>query len=1153
MSGHFGASSPLFYANGPYRFDCCLSSDTIPLDSPLPDWVRVSTDARVGGRVLTMIEKRVKEAWSFLAPCRGMGAREIRFGAGDRGNRSAVVSAALCAIPCLVMVVASGTRVAAETVSVRGRSAFSQNELPRAGFPGLPGITPDPVEALADAVGEDNTASAFGGLGGRGGVGGRRFPSLPGPQGGVGGASGDATAIAVTRESFFAGAEAGVLRAGVGGPGGSRGIGDPRQGPEGPLGVAGLPLAIADLQTSLPGSATLREAVADATARALGYSATRPTLGGGSAQARSRASVSGFGLDAMSTARAEGGGRPEGAVLRADAFAEQTAGRNAAAIANTFGDAARGVIGPAADQLPTAFARSTGARTYATATAEIESGLYFPPRVIGRTGPQFRSATRLSRGELRATARAESGPYRSAIARTRVWAGPTVEPAPVELNNQVSGSSGGLLSLEQIGYSFGNDLANQLIAENEGGGALRISVNATVLPDMERTYSGDTRYRVGDTILGDVIGTSTNGQDVRVSAAATAAGSDGDLVGGRLRLESLSDPTGQTRSRIHGQSNGGKVSASIALVEARGGFTGSEVKLPTAGRSIDYRNLVSGTTTGELTLSQFLRAGYGGARDVDAGDLESLSIDGSWRGGDANNEMVYDESVDRLRLVGRATGGAGGSLRSILPGGAAFLAGADSGSARTFIRGRNDVGDVIVFGESRAGDCILCTIDGNLRSGQAVVELEARTTGDGNKVFANFEDAYPGSSIQPLVGRAIANGFASRTPWLDEETRWDASSRVVGIAEGDSEVIAVAGSAIEAYSQYNRYRLVQALASAQGAGGSLVVARAESDYGGSGFISQNGDFVSGSVSDSTAVGLGRVESSARSTSTPTLVESDVYAGSASATASATGSEGFARADAWSVRALYYVSIRDTGVPDLRARVEGSVAGTTSVRVDVRGGSGLLDSSAMLLGGADGRMVVVGNPDAATRARVLQSAPGLGDEFDAHASARLVAAGQFGGVHSGTGQRSIESVLEITTKSLEGNERFLFSVFETTFIGNGFADLVVTLEDASGGNYFEASFDSIAAAIAFFATGSIDLGDIGLRAPGVITNPSELRSLLTMRMKATTSEGDGFSIGFAMSVVPEPSMALLLLLGLVALASGRGRSAHAWSHRRAVRA
>ena len=199
---------------------------------------------------------------------------------------------------------------------------------------------------------------------------------------------------------------------------------------------------------------------------------------------------------------------------------------------------------------------------------------------------------------------------------------------------------------------------------------------------------------------------------------------------------------------------------------------------------------------------------------------------------------------------------------------------------------------------------------------------------------------------------------------------------------------------------------------------------------------------------------------------------------------------------------------------------------------------------MLVGASDGQFVVVSNPNTATSERVLNSAPGLAGEFEGLASAKIVAAGQFGGRHSGTGQRSIESVLEITTKPLAGNERFLFSVFETAFVGDGFADLVVSLEDAVGESYFEASFDSLAAAVAFFATGPIDLGDISTSFLGPITNPSEMRSLLTMRMKATTSEGDAFSIGFAMSIVPEPSVGLLLLLGLVVLATGRGRTAGA---------
>ncbi|MDJ0847748.1 MAG: hypothetical protein QNK04_05105 [Myxococcota bacterium] len=439
------------------------------------------------------------------------------------------------------------------------------------GQPGTDGGDGQNAVAVADAPGESNTATATGGAGGDGGRGGDGVPA--GADGGAGGSGGDGGAASA--EAVVVGGLQAIATA-SGGVGGMPGAGGVPDGSSGTWGESGTASARASAQAATPGPSSVDEVSALATSRSLreGIRTGGSVLGATESTARAENAGTGF-----ANARAE-----------AESF--------------SFDD---NVTERTGDASATAFASNAG-DTLVKVSASAASGLPAGPFVVSRP-PLFQQV-----GTASAQAEGVSSGGAVVDVLAEVGVGNAPDRPSAELVNAVSGSTTGLLILDQRAIASSGDARTALQATNPGGGDLAVSVSARgggglVAGLAESGDDGAGR----DAVLGDILASSATGADVELEvfavggqgawnpAVSAEPGAAGTVV--QQKLDGSGDP-----SRIHGESNGGAVSV---MAEFLGGLGGDGANGGDGG-SMSMENVAGGDTAGDLLLEQRAQGGWGG-------------------------------------------------------------------------------------------------------------------------------------------------------------------------------------------------------------------------------------------------------------------------------------------------------------------------------------------------------------------------------------------------------------------------------------------------------------------------------------------------------------------------------------------------------------
>lgn len=425
--------------------------------------------------------------------------------------------------------------------------------------------------AIADALGEDNSAFAEGGRGGIGGAGANESsfaPGVPAGDGGDGGNGGNAIAEARTlggleAVSFAAGGDAGPRGAG------GRGI------PPNPNGANGLRAAIAGeanatahVDADLTGQPGTDAAEARATARA----GDDARVAGAAASARAEIDVRGRDGFHTADALATGGGVDR---FFPDAGADMGSARaeargivdqgSATARANATGGATSEVVAIAYAQASgggDVFAEATGTAARAEDVATLADPLNAP--VIQARGV----ATDGGAAIARATA---SGVHGQAV------------------RDLVSGSSSSELELTQTvrgGIAFGGaatgDVLTSLDGANPGGGDVEVTLNA---------FGGQSDQPSG-VAGGARIERVTGVSDGNVTVIANATAGNGAGAPGRASGAQIEEVSGQS-------TEGGRV---VLEATARGNGDGSQ-------RNVFLEDVLAADTTGEVALGQHAIAG----------------------------------------------------------------------------------------------------------------------------------------------------------------------------------------------------------------------------------------------------------------------------------------------------------------------------------------------------------------------------------------------------------------------------------------------------------------------------------------------------------------------------------------------------------------
>jgi hypothetical protein len=973
------------------------------------------------------------------------------------------------------------------------------------GAPGEPGGTggdSDDVLAVADATGEDNTAAAQSGSGGTGGSGGDALSGsgTDGGDGGAGGSSGNAVAEATTVNATHAVATA---TAGYGGSGGFGGVGASPgiNGVRGPEGVSGDATATA--------SATNEFNLAD------------PSTGlVVSAHATSRESAT-LGGNAIATAIGDATG--EGDATRQHSIEAVAVGGQSVAHG---GDA-------------TAQAQGTtnhgGLSVVAEAYAGSDQGL-----LLANSGhaSALAEGTHTGAGSLNVQAYVRGNPDASGVpdihASGVATAGADVsvraqvyDASVAELRNAVDGSTSGRLDLTEVVSSYshmgGTEIGARasLVAENPGGGDLGVHVAAYTFPATTTIPS----LGVPATTIGDVIGRSDTGANVDVSVTAQ---------GQEVRLVDLDDPS--RASRIEGVSNGGDVSVSADLrvslqrVDQVGDdFYGSQ------GPSISLDNAVSGSTSGNLVLSQFATAGSGASiSPINVpGTATSRYLAGD--GGDATNQLSHSGAHESLRLEGQSTGGNGGT---VTPG---YDPPADGGSATLSIAATNSAGSATVQGYARGGSGGSTSRDTG-DGGDATVDLAAESFGDGSAVAIGHD-----ATSTAAQGARAGSGGAPYRRGVDPSiparagTGGDAASRSIGQAHGDSTVDvydeARGGSGGGAHPIPQPSIPLpggdggdaSSEAHAIGGGASRVLASSVARAG-SGSADGYDDrgyhgFGGNALAQSYANGLGEVVANS-SAYGGSVVWNDASAGSARATAEAAGLSGSATA------------VATTGFgtdASFRALVTRDVHSTASVEATAT----YQEAFAADPGNRDGRAFLTGSPLGADVATAAGAHAGLAELLSTHPTSHVEALGDWlaRGTDPGGSGQSIALDLTLATPTMPAT--LGLAIFDLGAVNGGFDELTFGIEVRGTAFGEQHVFTTLAEAQAFFAN-MINLGDAFLD-DATSSSPPGVR----LQFDWTGHEGQEVAFGLAAVVVPEPSTAILIGCGL-GLLTVRGRNGRASS-------
>lgn len=693
------------------------------------------------------------------------------------------------------------------------------------------------------------------------------------------------------------------------------------------------------------------------------------------------------------------------------------------------------------------------------------------------------------------------------------------EQTETVLREAVRGATAGLLELRQRVLSSDGDVRSSLDAENTGGGALDLVLEAYssrgLFPESDA---------VGDTILGDVIGRSSEGADVDVEVLAS---------GGSIRMESDRDPARE--SRIRGISNGGDVTvrADFRLANAYG-FDLDETEI--RGRdaqSLVMENHVLGSTSGALTLIQDAEAGAGSwAYPQYQSQIRPYAEGGA--GGDVLNILVRSVSAESLRLEGTSAGGQGGGILYAEAGHAG-----KGGDASLKHHGSNSSGSVELLGTSmggRGGESEFSTGIG----GDASIDLNATTRSDGQSILIGLEAP---TRFERIGARGGSGGQLQQRPFgssISSGTTTghggDAASRSKGAASGDSTVDVFdrayggrGGSGFRPPPGDNplptadggRGGDAKSEAEAIGRGFSRVRGWAEATAGTGGIYILTGGNGGNADALVRASGLGEVEARAHAIGGGAAT-SDAIAGSAHSRATAIGSSGSAVADA----------ITGSGS-------SGTLRTAVSRGIQTRGSADAFASfsaaASMDARTADGSAFLVGRSVANRLVDETNTSGSLDALRQQNPNARIEALGEWRarGVDADFSTQTTEFDITLSTPS-EPNADLYLAIFDIQANNGGFEELSFRLELDGEAFGEEATFGDVTAARTFFAE-AILLGEAYYDGS---VNPGDTPAIRAI-FEVTSGFQQQLSIGLAAVVVPEPSTALLIGLGLLGFARRSG--------------
>jgi len=442
------------------------------------------------------------------------------------------------------------------------------------------------------------------------------------------------------------------------------------------------------------------------------------------------------GGDAIATGEVETAG--DGHDIDVDVRATGGAGGFGPAQGGAGGNANARAIGRAAGDSAVAAVASASAGVGGTATTSTG----------GQSGPVGRSdayaeASNAGGASVLAAASATNG---TAAARaTSTGGGDATARAvmssavgPVVARDLVSGSTSGLLSLDQRVSAGSGDAIQELTAENAGGGDLRVDLTAT----------GGTGAATGETRLDRLDLLSRTGAllDARVRLAAGS---------GRFGNATMPASAGQTA--VLDDSNGlvrldtsGVASLDLDILGGTGGVAtsgGGSGGGSGGDARVALRDLQ--TTASKLTLDVDARGGAGGNGQV--------STAAAGNGGRAEIDLVLASSTGSIDVALSARGGAGGTAGSSSLGG---------------------------------------------RGGDASVNVDVTTSGDGADIsigdLSNFQRLMPEIDGLPRGGAVASSGSLSRAAGGVSPDGGHAASSTRAVANGDSAVrivdVAIGGS-----------------------------------------------------------------------------------------------------------------------------------------------------------------------------------------------------------------------------------------------------------------------------------------------------------------------------------------------------------------------
>lgn len=753
----------------------------------------------------------------------------------------------LVLLAALTLICTTGSLAMAETVSVIGAPGASgtTGATGTPGLPGTPGQDADTATAIADAPGEDNTASARGGSGGNGGWGGDATPNsgADGGDGANGGDGGDAIADATTvgsREvlSTATGGRGGFVgNGGLGSTPGSSGQPGMQGGDGGDATATGR--IVNDLGTAAP--FFRQEGLVIAT----GGNGSGEGASGGSAHATLTGEITGGdtsqSADHLLTALATGG--------NAGSQSNDTPLPGGDAIAEVTGSSTHGNLIIVAD--------ADGGRSAS--------------RPLGITEGPSGNATAIAHGThsgsgwLSVAARASPGDGSGLLGSGQAiasgiatnGANVTVEASlsggsEVELRDAVSGSTSGLLELIQrvdadiSGISpSGIDAVTSLNASNTGGGDLAVDVTAG--GGIGPGEGGDGGNGIIEFI--DAIGA----QNVTV---------EGMAIGGRgARSFSTETPHGSGGTASIGSMIGRSTGGGAVLVEAtvQGGASGGNSDsgfIGGYGGSVAIDNAVDGETTGELTLRQIAIAGAG--LEPPPGTLRDASSRLE-RTRSAEHFTVHSEAQGlAAEAYGNATNTSGSVSVEVVASGATRLGITGGDAFATAVGTTHANGQAVEVG---ADDLV------NATGGRGIGDTNSQTFEAGGLASSNSSGVAMGDSQVSVFDRAVggegafSSSFSFPRPVDHAGTDGGtATSQASAINAGGSAVLSDAkaiggmgGNAQGDDMMAGRGGDATASASGESTGGADVRVRAEAIGGRGGY--RNGDGLAGQGGDASVTNL----------------------------------------------------------------------------------------------------------------------------------------------------------------------------------------------------------------------------------------------------------------------------------------------------------